>query len=103
MSDYVVPFDYDGKNFVQIDFYDKGKRILFIYSFVTKTLSQKIDLYDDDGYFSHLKFLPGNKYFVVRNYKDCEIRNDKLEVIKSFTHIGVEILDFGFILKEMEI
>lgn len=96
MSNYAVPFDYDGRNLVWIDFYDKGKRTLFIYSFVTKTLSQKIDLIDDDGHFSHLKFLPGNRYFVVRNYKDCEIRNDKLEVIKSFTHIGVEVLDFGY-------
>ena len=99
MSNYAVPFDYNGRNLVWIDFYNDNLRALCIFSFVTQEIVQKIELKKDFGHVSHLKFLPDNRYFVVLNYTQCQIRNDKFEVINSFSHLGVEVLDFGYYIE----
>lgn len=92
MSNYAVPFDYNGRNFIWIDFKDEGERILNIFNFEEKKIvfTQKIE--KDFGHISHLRYISNGKFFLVRDYNVCEIRDENWKLEKSFLHIGNEVL-----------
>ena len=96
MSNYAVPFDYDGKRFIWVDFYSNKERAVLLYNFVSKKVTMKEKLNEDFGHISHLKLIPNGKFFLVRKYNICEIRNEKFEIEKTFGHIGKEVLACDF-------
>jgi hypothetical protein len=102
MSNYSVPFDYNGRNYVWIDFKEKEERILNIFNFEEKKIvfTQKIE--KDFGHISHLRYLDNGKFFLVRNYNICEIRDENWKLEKDFVHIGNEVLACDFYFENNE-
>ena len=97
ISNFWVPFDFDGKLLIYIDFYEKMEKVLKIYSFKDRKfiLEKKInDKEDEDylGHISHIKKLKDERLFLVHSYKLCQIRDLKFNLIKEFEHSGKEII-----------
>jgi hypothetical protein len=96
ISNYWVPFDFDGYNLIYIDFFNDMKRCLNIFSFYHKKFLLKLNLWEKEdevlGHISHLKKLSGEKIFLVHGYKICQIRDFKFKLLKEFIHKGNEII-----------
>lgn len=97
ISNFWVPFDFDGKLLIYIDFHDNNKRYLKIFNFREKKFILELKLWEMDndeliGHISHIKKLENDKIFLVYNYKFCQIRDLKFKLIKKFQHFGNEIL-----------
>ena len=95
MSNYAVPFDFDGDQFLFLDYLSKDERIIT----VVYTLSKKEDYYfiiEDKsyGHISHMKLLPNNKIFLCRRNKECEIHlmNKDFDIIEKWEHIGEDVI-----------
>ena len=103
MSNYSVPFDFDGRYYIFVDFLEPKKRIFNIVdtqiqqseNIITKFELEKKKI----GHISLLKILKNDLVFWVRDYHICEIRNLKNfdKVIKTFNLRGSEILAFDVI------
>jgi hypothetical protein len=73
MTNYSVPFDYDGRKFLWVEFLSEKERNLCVYYFDTKgTFKHK--LHKEFGHISHCKFIGGNKIVLVRLQNIVEIR-----------------------------
>ena len=97
ISNYWVPFDFDGKLLIFVEFLSEDERTFDIYSCFEKKYFKKIKLYDEEdyiGHISHAKFFgeKNKKIFLVHSYKKCQIRNIEFKLIKEFEHIGKEII-----------
>lgn len=103
MSSYAVPFDYDGKRFIWVDFYSIKERALCLYNFVAKKITLKETINENFGHISHMKLLPNGKFFLVRNYNICEVRNEKFALEKDFGHIGKEVLACDYMCNQENI
>jgi hypothetical protein len=103
MTNYIVPFCFDGENFAWVEFTGPDKRNVclanVINSFIQKNHTTNNDnaykksIDDDFGHISHLKILDKNKIFLVRSLNICEIRqlNNDFTLLESFHHIGDEV------------
>jgi hypothetical protein len=103
MSNYCVPFDFDGEKYVFIDFLEEKKRMFEIYDIKTQNLllNFEIEKYKEKiGHISLLQLLKNNNMFIVRDYNICEIRNLNFDLIKSFNNKGYEILAFDIIYED---
>ena len=105
LSNYWVPFDFDGKLLVYIDFYEKMKKSLKIYNFRHKsfTLSQKLEELNEEehlGHISHVKILKNDNIFLVHSFVFCQIRDFKFKLIKEYEHKGKEIIACDVYYKE---
>ena len=97
MSNFCVPFDFDGKNYVFVDFLKENQRMFSIYDIDSKSLKTnfEIEKYKEKiGHISLLKILNEDLMFLVRNYNICEIRDLNFELKKYFNYKGNEILAF---------
>ena len=100
MSNYSVPFDFDGRYYIFVDFLEPKKREFNIVDTQSDSILSKFELEKKKiGHISLLKILKNDLVFWVRNYHICEIRNLKKfdEVIKIFNERGSEILAFDVI------
>ena len=103
MSNYCVPVDFDGKNYIFVDFLEEKKRMFNIYNLDSKDLrlSFQIETYKEKiGHISLLKILNEDLIFLVRSYNICEIRDFNFNLKKGFNYSGNEILAFDFIYTE---
>ena len=105
MSNYCVPFDFDGKNFIFIDFVDEKKRNLRIFNIGSKNVTLNYELEKKSGeeqkwHISHLKIVKENLLFIVRNYNICELRNFKFDLIKKLNIKAKEILAFDILFED---
>ena len=95
MSNYVVPFDFDGDQFLFLDYISKDKRkITVVY---TASKKEEYNYYINNkgfGHISHMKLLSNNKIFLCRNNKECEIHlmNNDFDVIEKWVHIGEDVI-----------
>jgi len=97
LSSFWVPFEFDGKLLIYIDFYENNKRYLKIFNFRDKKFILDLKLWEMEndeylGHISHIKKLDNDKIFLVHNYKYIQIRDFKFKLIKQKEHIGNEIL-----------
>ena len=94
-TNYCVPFDFDGKNYIFIDFLEEKKRDLKIYNFDDNNL-RTIEIYKfkEMGHISLLKILKNDLIFLVRKYNICEIRDLDFNLKRYFNYSGNEILAF---------
>ena len=100
MSNYSVPFDFDGKFYIFVDFLEPKKREFNIVDTQSESIISKFELEKKKiGHISLLKILKNDLVFWVRDYHICEIRhlNNFDEVIKRFNERGSEILAFDVI------
>ena len=103
MSNYSVPFDFDGKYYIFIDFLEEKKRIFTIYDITTRNnkLNFEIEKYKEKiGHISLLKILKNDLMFLVRDYNICEIRDLNFELKRYFNYRGNEILAFDVIYND---
>lgn len=97
MSNYSVPFDFDGNKFVFIEYLnDKDRNFSCFYLDTGNKYFFKLD--QSFGHISHCKLLPGNKVFIVRKLNLCEIRilDESFSLTHSFLHIGDEVIAVDF-------
>ena len=100
MSNYSVPFDFDGRNYIFVDFMEEKKRTFNIFDFERGEMrsSFEIEQYKEKiGHISLLKILNNELMFLVRDYNKCEIRDMKFELKRYFNYNGNEILAFDVI------
>ena len=97
ISNFWVPFDFDGQNLVFLDFDKNSKKHLKIYN--TKNIKFIMEYNLDDekneeyfGHISHVKIINQQKLFLVHSYKYCQIRDFEFKLIHKFEHIGKEII-----------
>lgn len=104
MSNYIVPFDYNGPVFAWIDVISQSDRSICQYNCINKKVT-KIQLEEDYGHISHLKLLPNNCLFIVKKHNICEIRDDKFKLSNIFGHIGKEVIACDLFMngKQLEI
>ena len=79
MSNYCVPFDFDGINYIYIDFIKKNQRTFNIYNINSKS-ETKIEIEkkfekEKIGHISNLKAIKKDILFLVRNYNIYKLRN----------------------------
>ena len=94
MTNYSVPFDFDGDRFVWLDNLSKNERRLCIFFTLSSQTQINIMLDKKYGHISHIKLLPNNQMFIVRNNNRCEIRTSdpSFSLIYKFIHIGNEVI-----------
>ena len=102
MSNYVVPFDFDGDKFLFLDYLSKEERIISVVFTVTKKAQYNYIIKNRDyGHISHMKLLPSNKIFLCRNNKECEIHlmNNNFDEIEKWMHIGEDVISCYIFIK----
>lgn len=102
MSNFNVPFDFDGDKILYLEYYSKTMRSINIYSTIEDEKIFQFFIKNDFGHISFMKFLPDDCIFLCRNIYICEIYkisknvNDKSINNKSEVTIN-EIKDFEFL------
>ena len=104
MTNYIVPFGFDGEYFSWVEFIGPGERNLCIANVINNSNNQNKEdnlvetfkKYIDNknfGHISHLKILNESKIFLVHSLNICEIRqlNQEFTLVESFKHIGDEV------------
>ena len=108
MSNYSVPFDFDGKNYIFIDFIKKEKRTFNVYDISLEQDEMKKIQFEIEakfksekfGHISHLKIIKEDALFIVRNYNICEIRDFNLEFKKKLNIKANEILAYDILFED---
>ena len=108
MSNYSVPFDFDGKNYIFIDFIKKDKRTFNVYDITLQQDEMKKKQFEIEakfnsekfGHISHLQIIKDDTLFIVRNYNICEIRDFNLEKKKQLNIKANEILAYDILFKD---
>ena len=108
MTNYIVPFGFDGEYFAWVEFIGPGERNICIANVIdyknnknnkednlVETCKKNIDKNVDKkfGHISYLKILNDSKIFIVHSLNICEIRqlNKEFTLLESFKHIGDEV------------
>jgi len=99
MSNYSVPFDFNGKYFLWVEFLSNENRNLCIADVIKKLINseEKPKKYNlDKNVFKHISFakiINDEIIFLVHSKNICEIRlvDDKFTLIEKFVHNGEEV------------
>lgn len=95
-TNYFVPFDYDGKKFLWVEFMSSTNRNLCLADIPLfhSVKPYKYCLDKNIGHICQAKLLPNNRVFFVHSLNKCEIRllDNKFTLLEQFTHIGEEVL-----------
>ena len=99
MSNYSVPFDFDGKNFLWVEFLSNENRNICVADVMTMLVKpeikpKKYNLNKDViKHISFAKIIDDKKIFIVHSKNICEIRliDDKFSLDEKFIHIGDEV------------
>ena len=107
MHNYSVPFDFDGEDFLFVDFLSKEERAICLFDTVKNKSIYKHNITQIFGHISHMKILLNKekKIFLCRNNLQCEIHllDDKFTCIEYFEHIGDDILNIFIYFKQSKI
>lgn len=97
MTNYTVPFDFDGNRLAWVEFLSETERNVCVY-YADSNYKWFYQINKDFGHISHLRLLPNNKIFLVRKLNQCEIRQaDKdFKLLHSFSSIGDEVIATDF-------
>ena len=94
MTNYSVPFDFDGDKFLWIDHLSPSERKICIFYTSSDKNQITITVPSNFGHISHMKLLPDNKLFLVRKNNLCEIRSAStaFTLLYKFEHLGAEVI-----------
>jgi hypothetical protein len=103
-TNYTVPFDFDGKRFLWVEFLSAKNRQICVAN-IPSPYSEKPYKYFLDKSIGHIcqaKLLPNNRVFIVHSLKKCEIRllDEKFTLLESFEHIGEEVIAIDIIINQ---
>ena len=73
MSNFNVPFDFDGDKFLYLEYFSKEMRCINIYSTLNEQKLFQYFIKNDFGHISFMKLLPDNSIFLCRKIYLCEI------------------------------
>ena len=103
-TNYTVPFDFDGKRFLWVEFLSSTQRNICVANIplLSKDKPYKCDLNKTIGHICQAKLLPNNRIFIVHTLNKCEIRalDDKFSLLEQFEHIGEEVLAVDICINE---
>ena len=103
-TNYTVPFDFDGKKFLWVEFLSSTQRNICVANIplLQEDKPQKFDLNRNIGHISQAKLLPNDRVFIVHSLNKCEIRalDNKFTLLEQFQHIGEEILAVDIVFNE---
>lgn len=96
MTNYSIPFDFDGRHFLWVEFDKDNMRSISIYNFETKTtIKHKVN--KEFGHISFAKLMSSSKVLIVRLQNIVEIRNlNDFKITKTFVNIGEEVIAIDF-------
>jgi hypothetical protein len=104
MTNYSVPFDFDGGRFAWVEFLSEKERNICVYYFET---NQKwfYTMNKEFGHISHCKLLPNNKLLIVRKLNEVEIRECEkdFKCMVKFKHIGDEVISLDYYINSSKI
>ena len=107
MSNYSIPFDFDGDRFLYLEYKTKVERRICIYYTLTDKEKYEYNIEKNYGHISHMKIISkdDNKIFVCRNNNQCEIHliNENFTCIESWKHIGDDMISSFIYIKESKI
>lgn len=96
MTNYSVPFDYDVKRFVWVEFLSDCLRNIGVHFFQSKSSSSwRYTLEKDFGHISQCRLIPNtDQLFIVRKLVQCEIRShdEHFTIVKHILNIGDEVI-----------
>ena len=103
MTNYSVPFDFDGKNFLWVEFDKENYRNICIHNIETKiTIKHKIN--KEFGHISFCKIINSSKILLVRLQNIIEIRTiSEFKSYKTFVNIGEEVIAIDFYFNNFKI
>lgn len=92
-TNYIVPFDFDGKYFVYLQFFTNVERMLCSYNVFTQKTWKHL-LKSNFGILNYCKLIKDNKLFIVRNLNKCEFRimDDNFSITHTFSHNGDQVI-----------
>lgn len=96
ITNYIVPFDFDGKRFLWVEFLSSTERNICV-SQIPLPITEKPIKFDLDKSIGHIcqaKLLANNRVFIVHTLNKCEIRalDYNFTLLHKFEHIGEEVL-----------
>ena len=95
-TNYTVPFDFDGKRFLWVEFLSSTERNICVANvpLLTSEKPYKKDLNKTIGHICQAKLLPNDRVFIVHTLNKCEIRalDNNFTLLEKFEHIGEEVL-----------
>jgi len=99
-TNYIVPFDFDGKYFILLQFFTVTERMLCSFNVITLKTWKHL-LREDFGVLNYCKFINDNKVFIVRKFNLCEIRimDDNFTITHSIQNIGDKVIGLDFFYK----
>ena len=92
-TNYIVPFDFDGKYFILLQFFTNVERMLCSFNVFTQKTWKHL-LKKNFGILNYCKLIKDNKLFIVRNLNQCEFRlmDNNFSVTHSFSHVGDQVI-----------
>ena len=106
LSNYIIPFDFDGDMFLFVDFKSKEEKFIGIEYTITQKERYVYNINDPKkfGHISHMKLMSNEKIFLIRNEIECEIRyiNKDFDIIEKYQHSGDEIISCCFFINERD-
>ena len=92
-TNYIVPFDFDGKYFILLQFFTNVERMLCSFNVFTQKTWKHL-LKKNFGILNYCKLIKDNKLFIVRNLNQCEFRlmDNNFTPTHSFSHIGDQVI-----------
>ena len=107
MSNFSIPFDFDGDRFLFLEYISKNERRICIFYTLSDKDKYEYNIENDFGHISHMKIISkdDNKIFLCRNDNQCEIHliNENFTCIESWKHIGNDIISSFIYIKESKI
>ena len=99
-TNYIVPFDFDGKYFILLQFFTNVERMLCSFNVFTQKTWKHL-LKKNFGILNYCKLIKDNKLFIVRNLNQCEFRlmDNNFTPTHSFSHIGDQVIAFDIFYK----
>ena len=99
-TNYIVPFDFDGKYFVLLQFLSNAERMICSFNVFTQKIWKHL-LMKNFGVINYCKLIKDNKLFMVRNLNQCEFRNmdDNFSVTHNFVHKGDQVIAIDLFYK----
>lgn len=93
MTNYSIPFDFDGVRFLWVEFLSDKERNICMFDFST-TKKWEYRLYKDFGHISFGRLLKNNSIVIVTRLNVVEIRNmdEGFTLINKYIHIGDEVV-----------
>ena len=107
MFNYSIPFDFDGEDFLFLEYISMEERNICLFDTINNKYFYQYKIGKNFGHISHMKILlcKNKKIFLCRNDSQCEIHllDEDFTCEEVFEHIGNEIINIFIYFKESKL